>query len=184
MNDPSESFDRRKTLAVYWHNKACDLRGSAGVLWESMHAPDASARAEKLGLGQGFSFAVACWPVYQMLCGMALELLLKAILVARGSEPKAVHSLAALNEAAALPFSSKQHGLLRILSEAVIWDGRYPVPKDKKHFKEYAELRYEHLFDQVSSGKLKILRPNDKLGWQSFNELWDVAYTAYGQHHF
>src|SRR5690348_14494078 len=107
-----ETFERRKKLPVYWYNKASDLHGSAGALWASMHAPDAGATAERLGLGQGFSFLVACFPVYHMLCGMALELLLKAIVVARGKEPNQnSHNLVALWREAGVPLSNSKIGL-------------------------------------------------------------------------
>lgn len=179
-----EQFERRKKLSIYWYNKASDLRGSAGALWDSMHAQDAHVRAEKLSLGSGFSFAVACWPPYEMLCGMALELLFKAIVVGMDKEPNAVHSLVSLSQDASLSYSEKQRGLLRILSEAIIWEGRYPVPKAEKQFHHASEERREHLFDKVPLGKLNVLRPNDNLSWESFNELWNIALTEYAHNHF
>ena len=183
MVDLNNVFERRQQLSVYWHNKASDLRGSAGALWASMHEANTSSTAEKLGLGQGFSFTVACWPVYQMLCGMALELLLKAVLVARGIEPRATHDLVVLCEDAGISLTDTQTGLMNILSEAIVWAGRYPVPKQEPRFHKLADLQYEHLFDQLpTSGAIKIRRPNGNLGWESFNKLWGLISEAYEDH--
>lgn len=167
-------FERRKSISTYWHNKASDLHASAGVLWEATRrTPDPQT---------GFSHAVACWSVYQMLCGMSLELLFKAILVAKGIEPKATHKLDILAEEAGIRFQPNDTGLLRILSEASIWDGRYPVPKKAEHYRALNDLVWEHLHDRVSDTHLDIRRGNDKLGWESFNRLWRVASDVYWAH--
>lgn len=176
----NDLFERRKTLAVYWHNKASDLRGSAGAVWAVMHAPDAASTAETLGFPPGFSFGAACRPVYLMLCGMALELLLKAVLVARGVEPASTHDLVRLCGDARLALTNKQAALLTILSEAIVWEGRYPVPKQEHRFQQFSDITWEHLFDPVpSTSQLKIRRPNDNLSWSSFNALWALVFAAY-----
>jgi HEPN domain len=183
MIEARDVFERRKKLSIYWHNKASDLRGSAGALWASMHDPDAYAVAEELGFVQGFSFSVACFPIYHMLCGMALELLLKAIIVAQGDAPKATHDLVALSRDAAIQLTDKHSALLKILSAAIIWEGRYPVPKQKEHFYRLSALRFEHLYDPLpSAGTLNIRRPNGKLRWESFNELWNLVFSVYEHH--
>ena len=184
MSTVDEVFDQHKQLSVYWYNKASDLHGSAGALWASMHAPDAGITAEQLGLGRGFSFGAACFPVYTMLCGMALELLLKAIVVADGREPKQdTHALATLWLDAGVPLSHDKNGLLGILSEAIIWYGRYPVPKRREHFGKLANLQREHLYSKVPIGKtLNMLRPNGALDWDAFNKLWSLACKAYQNH--
>ena len=181
MDAYSDIFARRKRLSIYWYNKASDLRGSAGVLWAAMHDPKESQLAEDLGFWRGFSFSVACWPVYQMLCGMALELLLKALLVARGSEPKAVHDLLSLSRDAEIQLTDEQEGLFEILSEAISWEGRYPVPKHEHRYRRLAELQWEHLWDPIETqGNLDFRQSNDKLSWASFNELWQMISILYG----
>lgn len=68
----------------HWFNRASDLRASAHVLWLSMESKEIQ---QKMGYGGGFSLGVACYPVYQMLCGLALELILKAVIVQKGGPP-------------------------------------------------------------------------------------------------
>jgi hypothetical protein len=43
-------------MAIYWYNKASDLRGAAGLVWVGMEDERASATATTLGLGKAFSF--------------------------------------------------------------------------------------------------------------------------------
>jgi hypothetical protein len=64
-------FERGKGMAIYWYNKASDLRGAAGLVWAGVEDEQASVTAKALGLGTGFSFRAACWPVYLILCGLA-----------------------------------------------------------------------------------------------------------------
>lgn len=144
-----------------------------------MYEKDQGAVAEALGLGKGFSFSVACWPVYQMLCGMALELLIKATIVAQQKEPKHTHELLDLADQAGLPTRTEDHDVLRLLSGSIIWEGRYPVPKQEKHFSSQAELQIKVLFDEASIGSLKMLRGNDALSWEHFCSLWGWAYEGY-----
>ena len=67
----------------HWYNRASDLHASAGALWLIMRTREEGA-ADELGLGRGFSMCVACWPVYLMLSGLSLEVIMKAALVQQG----------------------------------------------------------------------------------------------------
>lgn len=173
-------YQRGKTMAIYWYNKASDLRGAAGLVWAGMEDDQPSTTATKLGLGVGFSFQVACWPVYLMLCGLALELLLKATIVAQGREPHEHHRLADLWGDSGLTATRKQRGLLEILTESIYWAGRYPVPKDVADFDRLAELHDQHMWDLASTGTggLLIRRRNSNLTWPSFNQLWSAAHSS------
>jgi len=182
MDTFTNVFERRKGVPTYWHNKASDLYASAGVLWAAMGDPKQGSAAEQMGHGQGFSYSVACWPVYQMLCGMSLELLLKAIVVAKNETPKATHDLVALSRQAVVAYSSVELTTLKILSESIIWDGRYPVPKKEDHFKQLAELTWTHLYDPVPDVSINMRRPNDRLAWKAIGELWRAASDVYWNH--
>lgn len=172
-------YQRRHERGIYWYNKATDLRGAAGLVWAGIHDEKASAIAERLGLGSGFDFAAACWPVYYMLCGMALELLLKAAIVQGGGEPKATHKLAELWHEVGLEADAQQTGLLEILSESISWAGRYPVPWQETRFDRFGDLVDEHLMDHVPLGEsgLEVMRANQSLDWPSFTRLWSIAHS-------
>lgn len=184
MDIHTELYERRKKLAIYWCNKAFDLRGAAAALWASMDDSRSSEIIEELGLGTSYSIKVATSSVYAMLCGMSLELLYKAIVVAKGNEPNTLnHKLADLASDAGLSVTKQQQDLLEILSESVIWDGRYPVPKKQEHMNKLIKLRNEHLYDKKPLGKLHVLSPNCALNWESFNRLWSDAFEVYSQNH-
>lgn len=179
MNE--RQFERRKSNSVYWYNKAVDLRGSAAALWATMQDEEASQVAERLGLGRDFTFRIACWPVYRMLCGLSLELMFKAIIVARGASPPATHDLVRLSEQAGVATDAHDSGLLSILSEAILWDGKYPVPKQEVRLEALDCLASTYLADKVPIGTLHVLRPNGALDWESFGRLWTLVAAHYRQ---
>jgi len=175
------SLDRLRRYPVYWFNKANELRSAAGALWACGHDKDATSAASTLCGESQFWFSQ---PVYHMLCGMALELLLKAIIVAEGKEPSEIHDLVALHHTVGLKPTKQQVGLLRILTESIVWVGRYPTPtkKNVKQYAEYMQLWSEHLNDNSGTGTLNILRPNRNLEWDSFSEVWSPLATIYWQY--
>jgi hypothetical protein len=115
-----------------------------------------------------------------MVCGMSMELLLKTIIVARGKEPETTHFLGNLADDAGVVYTPQQLDLLRILSAAIIWDGKYPVPKKEEHWGELARLEEERLFDKVPLGNsgLEALSGNGALDWDSYSELWCIAFSV------
>jgi hypothetical protein len=172
-------YERRKTLSIYWYNKASDLFGAAGLVWAGMERDESADAAEWLGLGAGFSFRAACWPVYQMLCGLALELFLKASIVEQGRQPETTHKLLALWAEAGLAATKEQEGLLAILTASISWAGKYPVPKLESDFNRMSDLEDDYLWDArlVGSQEIKILRRNNNLTWDSFGRLWTLAHA-------
>ena len=105
------TYERHKQESVYWFHKASDLRGAAAVLWASMNSESRKIVTE-LGLGSGFRMDVALPLVYRMLCGMSLELLFKAVIVARGKEAETSHVLGNLATDAEIVYTSEQLELL------------------------------------------------------------------------
>lgn len=161
-------YSSHKQQSIYWYNKAADLRGSAGVLWSSMGDERSAEIVKELGLGKGFRIEAATGSVYKMLCGMALELIYKAITVAKGKEPNTrSHKLTSLALDAGVSYLKDVEGLLDILSESISWDGRYPVPqkKKKKDMKRLNELKKRHLYEKRSYGEVNVLVPNHALDW-------------------
>jgi hypothetical protein len=180
--EPESSFLRKRQLSIYWYNKSSDLRGSSAALWASMDEPRSTSIVEELGLGQGFSIRVAAFPVWLMISGMALELLYKAIIIAKRHEPASIHDLPRLAEQAQVPMTEKEIGLLRILSESIVWAGRYPVPKKERQMKTFHGLIDRHLYEKVPNSKT-FRRPNRALNWKSFNDMWGKASTVYWENH-
>ena len=173
-------FDQRRENSTYWGNKANDLYIASEVLWKCIIVGPGEEIKTKLGMEGSGRLDVALPSVFRMLCGMAMELLLKTIIVAKGGEPKATHHLDELAVEAGVIFTPQQVGLLKILSRSVIWGGKYPIPKREQEWNELVNLERELLFKRGSLGDtgLTVYSRNDALEWESFNELWIVAFEV------
>lgn len=176
---------QRKQLSIYWFNKSSDLRGAAAAVWVSMDADVGKLVVERAQLGEGFSVNAAVYPVYAMLCGMALELIFKAITVQRGGKiNQSTHDLSEHLNPTGIKYAPKQVQLLRILSHSITWNGRYPVPKKEGAMDDFQKLVRTNLCERVaitSSGKFTALRANGALDWESFSEIWGKACSLYFQ---
>ncbi len=61
--------------------------------------------------------------------------------MANNNEPNTKsHLLKTLSEEAGLQVNKEQSGMLQILSEAIIWDGRYPVPNQQDKIPHFHSL--------------------------------------------
>lgn len=168
----------------HWFNRASDLRASAGAVWLAMRGPDEAAQ-EHLGLADGFSMTIACTPVYYMLCGLALELVMKARLVQLGhSSEKFDHGLEKLLDLLEVEASDKERRLLRFYEGAMVWAGRYPLPRKptEQKLRQFWDLASNVLTDPVPEIKgLKVRRGNDASTWENFHGLWS-KYAALFEH--
>lgn len=161
----------------HWFNRASDLHASAGAIWHAMESPDEEEIAEGLGLPEGFSMSIACLPVYYMLCGLAIEVAMKAVLVQRGVQEKAyaTHALRDLAGSVGLLLSEDETALLRFYEESLVWAGRYPLPKratDAK-LRGFSELARDVLTMSIpSSSSLTLRTGSGAADWAQFTKLW------------
>ncbi|WP_207000863.1 HEPN domain-containing protein [Trinickia mobilis] len=161
----------------HWYNRGADLHASAGALWYAMENDVHHNVAEALGFPTGFSMGVACYPVYHMMCGLALEVIMKAVLVQRGLPFPKTHSLAQLVQSLGLTRTDDELAMLRFYVQAVLWAGRYPVPlkgTDDK-LRSYWSLADEVLtspVERVGDSGLEIRRHNGASDWERFSSMW------------
>lgn len=132
--------------------------------------------------------SVACMFVFQMLCGLSIELCLKGVVVAKGGRPESIHNLESLARQAGVTYDERSQGLLRVLSDAVVWFAKYPTPKGsatqaRTTYESAMTTIFENLFDKKPFGSLTVLSPNGSLDWIGFNQLWDVAQAEYWRFH-
>lgn len=167
-------YERRNEHPNYWFNKSSDLRASAGALWYSMEKGNDHSIAEALSFGRGFSMEIACWPVYQMLFGMSFELMLKAIILASCSKPPTTHNLITLagQDHANVNLDENEQNVFRLLTEAIIWDGRYPTPKKKEILEAHYKNSSATMFDEVPIGELNFKVSNGMLYWPNLDHVW------------
>ena len=117
-----------------------------------------------------------------MLCGMSLELLYKAVIVAQKEPVPATHDLVRLSEKAGDYVTRKQAGILELLTACIVWEGRYPVPKEHPVIYEFVCLHYDNLFyierTDDCSAILKPIEPNP-VDWHSYSELWNNVHSLF-----
>ena len=152
----NKQFELRQETSGYWHNKSHDLLVSARTLWKAM-------QSEK-------DLEINCWATYKMLIGMSFELLFKAHCIGSGTEFNSTHDLVALANTANLPTSKSENKILKVLSEYVIWDGRYPTPKKPEHLKE-------HWKNQADLSDEKLDLENLMPLWRRFSDSFMEQYN-------
>lgn len=182
-NVPSSAradFGKFGRLPVYWCNKSSDLHAAAGTLWAAMTPSASKALVAQLELGLGFDMRAALPSVYRMLCGLSLELMYKAILVCKAQDPPPHHDLVSLAAAAGVETTPRERALLKILTAAIVWDGRYPIPRTPSEQRTLQDLELKHLTERVGGyGKLVVVRSNRALSWTGYSDLWSLAFGAY-----
>ncbi len=179
----STEFQRQGQIPLAWLNKSTDLRASAAALWASIDTETSKSVVARfdlgLGFGRGFRMSVAVPGVFHMLCGLSLELLYKAIIVSTGDSAPKGHNLSQLAQRAGIVVSKEDRGLLEILTEYIVWAGRYPVPQDVGFWNKLLELRNKYLYRRVPFGKLQLQSGNDALSWDGFDRLWRTAVVSF-----
>lgn len=101
--------------------------------------------------------------------------------MAQNEPVPATHNLLRLAEKASDHITRKQSGILELLTECIVWEGRYPVPKEHLEIEKFVFLHYENLFYKERTGKsltLKPIEPNP-LDWGNYSELWEKAHALF-----
>jgi HEPN domain-containing protein len=108
---------------------------------------------------------------------LSIELLLKAIIVAKGGIPSITHELPRLARDAEVAFSKSQEATLELLGEVLKWSGRYPVPNNEKAWDHY----YDHVFERhvirEREGNVGTVRASRETfpSVENCEKLWDLA---------
>jgi hypothetical protein len=155
-------FEDKSTIATYWHNKSCDLMSSARVLWNAMEDDTGNAK-------------ITCYSTYKMLFGMSLETLFKAHCVAQKIDNPRInksHQLTEIASIAGFKLDKSENKILDILSEYIIWDGRYPVPKVSSQVKRHSDNITATEYDKEKMGTIEILKPNGALDFSNVHKIW------------
>ena len=165
MDTYQNQFNLRQGTSSYWHSKSHDLLVSARTLWVAMQ--------------ENCNLEVNCWATYKMLIGMSFELMFKAHCVGAKIEFCKNHKLSDLAATAGVSITEAEKAILDILAEYIIWDGRYPTPKNSQHLREHWKNQSDILSDEVQMGNLKARRPNGKLDFGNLQPIWRRFSDAY-----
>ena len=172
---PEDDLAHILGTSQYWIEKAKALRAAAAAIWyfiDSDSPPKVSAALTTAPPVE----TTGIWYVYRMLCGMSLELAYQQV--------KTTHNLTWLAEQVFISVSPKERGILELLTQCIVWDGRYPAPKDALSLEYFVYLSYENLYRKEHQGNTTTLKPiePDPLSWENYNTLWQSAIAAYEWH--
>ncbi len=114
---------------------------------------------------------------------LSIELLFKAIIVAKGGIAPKTHKLFGLAGDAGVAFSNNQEATLEWLSEILKWSGRYPVPNKEKDWDHYLDHVQERHIIREREGYVGITRANPETfpSVKNREELWDLANRKWGE---
>lgn len=116
-----------------------------------------------------------------MLCGLSLELILKAVKVKKGTEPPQRHCLNELASDLGIKKTPHETKLLRFYEESILWAGKYPLPISRlcgdDDLKRYWTLTGDVLTTPISPPPTdsKILQFRESSGatdWEKYDLLW------------
>lgn len=161
------SFRSRMIAPLHWKARAQNAHSSAKFLWEG----------RKAGMDQ------ALWEGFQREAAVALELIIKAVVVARKQKElkskevvKLSHDLPMLWAAARLPaLPSEDKYRLAYFKSVLLWLGRYPTPKTVAAWQKDMEERAAAELKLQGSQKLQI-SPRIACGWPEFDSLYRQAF--------
>jgi HEPN domain-containing protein len=94
---------------------------------------------------------------YYYNAALSLELFLKAILVTLKKEYKTTHRLKELSDEAGMKIEHDQEITLELLSEHLIWLGRYPIPKNENQWNNFHDVllpKHKVIEQEGSTGRI------------------------------
>jgi hypothetical protein len=117
---------------------------------------------------------------------MSLEALLKAHCVAQKLDNPRIknsHNLTEIANIAGIRLNKKDNKILDVLSEFVVWDGRYPTPKSATKLKRHWDNLNSTALDKTSLGGLEIMRQNDSFKFENLFRIWRLLSDEYFEKH-
>lgn len=118
---------------------------------------------------------------YYYNSGIAVELALKSIAIAKSKVYEANHRLNDLCTLVRLNITKDQECTLELLSELITWSGRYPVPKKEGQWNNYHDVVHEKHVVRESEGNVhRTLANRDRFPTvENFLTLWELCESEY-----
>lgn len=177
-------FEMRRTNPLHYEVKAYNARLSAFLLWNASRSPEIILYDRQIIVDR-LSYdgvpAVAWHEAFEREAAIALELMIKAVIVQRveygisnvGKVPP-THNLPKLWEDASLPALGPDGKRVLLIAKTILyWSGRYPAPKkDEEGRKESEEL---NCFKGARSSDKSGLLQRGIFEWEHVNKVYQVA---------
>jgi len=150
-----------------WYGSAISFHEGANILWQ-----------HKDSIPRGML-------VFLINAALSIELLLKAIIVAKGRVAPQKHELGDLARDAQVAFSKNQIATLDLLGEVLKWSGRYPVPNTEKAWDHYYDHVLERHIIREREGNVGRVRANPETfpSVQNYEALWNLADRKWDEIH-
>jgi hypothetical protein len=157
-----QTHQKQITNVVAWHSLAQSFQRAAQIIDEFKDRVPSDSRP--------FAFNAA----------LSLELIFKAILAKKGvSIPSGAsgHDLRLLCTKAQIALSPQQMTTLELMTEEIIWAGRYPVPNSEQRWNDFHDRILEKHIIRSQSGNVTSARANSETfpNWENYAKIWDLA---------
>jgi hypothetical protein len=115
---------------------------------------------------------------FALNAALSLELIFKSILAQKGltiPDGKSGHDLCSLCTTAKVRLNEKQTITLELLTETIVWAGRYPGPKDEKRWDDYQDRIFEKHVIRSSTGNVSrvLANPETFPNWKNYTKIWN-----------
>lgn len=146
-----------------WYKGAISFHESAHVLYEAQESITLGSRV--------FTFNAA----------LSLELILKAILVAKKINFKFTHTLRALADNADIELNDDQKHTLDLLTAIFTWVGRYPAPKLETEWDQFHDAVFEkHIIrSKIGNTNKSMANPKTYPSMANYMAIWEICLTKY-----
>jgi len=118
---------------------------------------------------------------YYYNAGISLELILKAIAIVKGKAFETNHRLNDLCRLIDFKITKDQECTLELLSELIVWCGRYPVPKKEGQWNNYHDVVQEkHIVRERNGNVGRVMAHKDRFPTlQNYLTIWDACEREY-----
>lgn len=114
---------------------------------------------------------------YYYNAGFSIELLLKAVAIAKGKPFETNHRLIDLCKLNGIKITQDQELTLELLSEHIVWSGRYPVPKKEGQWDNF----HDYIIEKHIERERNVTKANRNRypTLQNFLYLWNLFENEY-----
>ena len=114
---------------------------------------------------------------YYYNAGLSIEIALKAIILGKSKSFDKNHKLNDLSKNAGVNFTKDQERTLELLSEIIIWSGRYPTPKSERHWDNYHDVVLKkHIVQEKAGNTVKVYAHKKRFpSLQNYLLIWDAC---------
>ncbi|MBE4039690.1 hypothetical protein HJ123_22745 [Vibrio parahaemolyticus] len=182
MNKSEAVFKFHSENSSFWYQKSVDLYASASLIAEARQSREDKAFLKSLELKGDYSVSIGCEHPYLMLMGLSFEVILKAICIKTNSEFSQVkHDLQEVAKSAGVHLSKKETTQLRLLSDFVLWEGRYPVAKKPSQTMQHWNSTRKELWKTEKILGFEVTGRTDIFEHETLKSLWIKLQDHYWQ---